>query len=182
MTLPILVDVPLPHRPDSLIAQARQGHPDALTRVYREHAPALIALAFRLTGSRADAEDVLHDVFLGLPEALAHYEERGSFGSWLKRVTVRVALSRLRTQARFREVELEESISAPTENETTDLERVQRAIRALSPALRAVFVLREIEDYSHGEIAAMLGISARASAVRLHRAIRILREALGELR
>jgi len=182
MTLPSVVDMPFPPRPDNLIAQARDGDPDALTRVYTEHARALIALAFRLTGSRADAEDVLHDVFLGLPEALAHYEERGSFGSWLKRVTVRVALTRMRSQTRFREVELEESITAPTRHDTTDLERVQRAIRALSPALRAVFVLREIEDYSHAEIAAMLGISARASAVRLHRAIRILRETLGELR
>ena len=50
---------------------------------------ALLALARRLAGSAADAEDVVHDVFLGLPEALRRYEERGSLESWLKRVTAR---------------------------------------------------------------------------------------------
>src|SRR5688500_10204249 len=89
-----------------LVARARHGDPDALGAIYAAHGRALMALAYRLLRSAHDAEDVLHDVFLGLPEALRRYEERGGLGSWLKRVTARVALNRLRSRARSREVDL----------------------------------------------------------------------------
>ena len=60
-----------------------------------------------------------------------------------------------------------------------DLAVVQRAIDALPETLRVVFVLREVEDYSHAEIAELLNITANASEVRLHRALRSLRRTLG---
>src|SRR3989441_12417246 len=93
--------------PASLIAEARAGSPDALSALYLEHGAALFRLAYRIVGAREDAEDVVHDVFVGLPEALRRYEERGSFGGWLKRVTARLALMRLRSRRRRREVALE---------------------------------------------------------------------------
>src|SRR5260370_36089752 len=86
----------------SLIAEARGGSPDALSALYLEHGVALFRLAYRLVGAREDAEDVVHDVFVGLPDALRRYEERGSFAAWLKRVTARVALMRLRSGKRRR--------------------------------------------------------------------------------
>src|SRR4051794_39392601 len=91
--------MPTPSHPD-IVARARAGEAEALSELYARHAHALMALAYRLTASRDDAEDVLHDVFLGLPEALHQYEERGSLDSWLKRITARVAISRLRSRAR----------------------------------------------------------------------------------
>src|SRR5436190_2181243 len=93
--------------PGSLIAEARAGSPDALSALYLEHGAALFRLAYRLVGAREDAEDVVHDVFVGLPEALRRYEERGSFAPWLKRVTARLALMRLRRSKRRREVALD---------------------------------------------------------------------------
>lgn len=80
----------------ALLDAVRAGDPESLAALYREHGRTLYRLAYRLTGTQEDAEDVVHDVFVGLPEALAHYEERGKFTSWLKRVTARVALIRLR--------------------------------------------------------------------------------------
>jgi RNA polymerase sigma-70 factor (ECF subfamily) len=174
----------MPTIPDAaeLVARAREGDADALAFLYARFGRTLMALAFRLTSSRADAEDVLHDVFLGLPEALRQYEERGSLESWLKRVTARVALTRVRSRARAREVMLDDAFIAPTSGATdrlADLAAVQRAIAALPDALRAVFVLREVEGYSHAEIAELLNITTNASEVRLHRAVRSLRRALG---
>src|SRR5438876_11176990 len=93
--------------PASLITEARAGSPDALSALYLEHGAALFRLAYRLVGAREDAEDVVHDVFVGLPEALRRYEERGSFAAWLKRVTARVALMKLRRGKRRREVALD---------------------------------------------------------------------------
>jgi RNA polymerase sigma-70 factor (ECF subfamily) len=61
-------------RSPAWLAALRAGNPDAITACYREHADALLTLALRLTGERADAEDVVQDVFVGLPEALRRYE------------------------------------------------------------------------------------------------------------
>jgi RNA polymerase sigma-70 factor, ECF subfamily len=180
MTTTVL-EMPKPPGPAEIIAQAREGQPDALTALYHEHASALMAVAYRLTGSRADAEDVLHDVFLGLPEALGKYEERGSLSAWLKQITTRVALTRLRSRARTREIELDESVRVASHEPADTLERVHRAIRSLPTTLRVVFVLREIEGYSHSEIGEILGIRANTSEVRLHRAVRALRAILGDL-
>src|SRR2546426_11297719 len=85
-----------PPEPRDIVAAARRGDPPALAALYRAHSAAVFRLAYRLTGTREDAEDVVHDVFVGLPEALLRYEERGRLESWLKRVAARVALLGLR--------------------------------------------------------------------------------------
>src|SRR4029077_16448433 len=128
-------------------------------------------------GAREDAEDVLHDVFVGLPEALGRYEERGSFGAWLKRVTARVALMRLRSGKRRREVGLYDAGRAEPPD-TAERDGLQAAVDTLPDHLRAVLVLKEIEGYAHAEIGELLGISEGASRARLARALKRLREEL----
>lgn len=144
-------------------------------------------VAWHLLRSVADAEDVLHDVFVGLPEALKHYDENGRFDSWLRTVTARVALTRLRRVSQRREESLHDA-SSPHRNESNSqqvpgdiVERVaiNDALGRLPDALRTVFVLKVIEGHSHNEIAAMLSISAGASEVRLVRAMKHLRLSLG---
>ena len=176
----------LPMQPDStstaaLIALAREGSPDGIAGLYQAHARSLFALAYRLTSSREDAEDVVHDVFLGLPEALKHYDERGSAEAWLKRVTARVALTKLRSGRGSREVDLDHAgqIAAPS-SETGSIigPGLTRAVEALPPNLGKVFLLKEVEGYSHAQIAVFLEISVAASHVRLHRAVKLLRRLL----
>ena len=162
-----------------LIARTRTGDAAALGELYARHARPLLALARRLTGSAADAEDVLHDVFLGLPEALRRYDERGTLEAWLKRVTARVALNRLRARGGSREVPLAEVPNASGPADALDVLALQGAIDALPDALRVVLVLKEIEGYSHAEVAALLDITRGASEVRLHRAVAALRRRLG---
>jgi len=163
---------------EAQIDGARTGDPEALASLYRTHGAVLYRLAYRLTGTPQDAEDVVHDVFVGLPEALGRYEERGSFASWLKQVTARVALMRLRARARRREVGLEAML--PTAAPPLDSASValRAAVDALPDPLRAVLVLKEIEGYSHAEVGELLGISVGASRVRLNRAMRRLRKTL----
>src|SRR5438874_13461275 len=127
------------------IEGARAGDPEALASLYRAHGAALYRLAYRLTGTPQDAEGVVHDVFVGLPEALGRYEERGSFAGWLKRVTARVALMRLRARTRRREVGIEPTL--PTAAPPLDSASValRAAVDALPDPLRAVLVLKGIE-------------------------------------
>lgn len=162
----------------ALIDAVRAGTPEALAALYREHGSALYRLAYRLTGTREDAEDVVHDVFVGLPEALAQYEERGKFTSWLKRVTARVALSRLRNRKRRREVSLDLGDQGPSPSANPDTVALELAVSGLPDRLRAVVMLREVEGYSHREVAELLGISVGASRVRAARGLARLRRAL----
>ena len=166
--------------PDVDIIRVRAGDPAALGALYHVFGTALYRLAFRVTGSREDAEDVVQDVFVGLPEAIGRYEERGQLGPWLKRVTMRVALMRLRSPIRRREVPLEAAGGIRAHDgdivATTDLES---AIAALPDPLRCVLVLKELEGYSHDEVAESLGITVGTSRVRLLRALKALRRQLG---
>ena len=165
-----------------LVSDAARGSADALATLYSRYAKQLLAIAYRLLQSRQDAEDVVHDVFVGLPEALRRYEERGSLASWLRKITARVALMRLREQNARPAVELDERslrVSGRVSANTPDTAlTIEQALRALSPNLRAVLVLKEIEGFTHAEIAAMLDISVGASEVRLHRALLAMRAQL----
>jgi RNA polymerase sigma-70 factor (ECF subfamily) len=162
----------------ALVDGARGGSPEALASLYRAHGAALYRLAYRLTGTREEAEDVLHDVFVGLPEALGRYAERGNLTGWLKRVTARVALGRVRSRKRRCEVPLE--LAGPGSEPLADAEDIalEVAVSQLPDRLRDVIVLKEIEGYSHREVADLLGISVVASRVRAHRGLARLRQLL----
>ena len=173
------------HVPDSfigrdnheLITAARGGSSDALGALYDLYARALFATAYRLLQSREDAEDVVHDVFVGLPELLRKYEERGQFAAWLKKVTARVALARIRETAKAEPVD-DRRLHRIEPRDTERTISLETALRKLPPGLRAVLVLKEIDGFSHAEVAQMLDISVGASEVRLHRAIQGLRAML----
>ena len=160
------------------IEGARAGDPEALALLYRAYGAALYRLAYRLMGTPQDAEDVVHDVFVGLPEALGRYTERGRFAGWLKRVTARVALMRLRTRTRRREVMLDATLAADERPARVESMALETAINGLPDRLRSVVVLKEVEGYSHAEVADLLEISEGASRVRLNRAMKRLRKML----
>ncbi len=151
-----------------LLQRAAAGSSEAIAELYQEHGEAVFRTAYRLTGSAADAEDVLQDVFVGLPEALRSFAGRGSFGGWLRRVAARTALMRIRQQSRRGEVGLAPDTELNRDDPSNAVERtaIERALGELPEALRAVFVLKEVEGYSHAEIAELLGIRPGTSAVR----------------
>lgn len=161
--------------------RVREGSLEALEQLYRATREDLFGLAYRLTLDEAEAGDVVHDVFVGLPDALRHYEERGQLLAWLRRVTARVSLQRLRANTRrsVRDgVYLSQrggiAMSADIQLSVTD------ALARLPAGLRAVVVLKELEGMTHGEIAKTLGITAAASRLRLWRGLERLRHLWGE--
>ncbi|HET9984659.1 MAG TPA: sigma-70 family RNA polymerase sigma factor [Longimicrobiales bacterium] len=170
------------HDDAALLRSVAAGSLEALGTLYARHADAVYGVALRLTGSPAEAEDVLQDMFVGLPRALGAYTERGRFEAWLKRVAVRVALMHLRTRRRWREVPLDAlppratAAGAPHPADRIDLERL---VARLPDSLRTVFVLKEVEGYGHAEIGELLGITPGNSAARLSRAWAILRKEAG---
>lgn len=164
----------------TLLERVKNGSTEELGVLYQRHAEMVFRLAARVTASREDAEDVLQDVFLGLPLALQKYREQGSFEPWLKRVTVRTALMRMRARGRKREDPMDavaEIAGEDSERREVDRIALRRILHEMPDTLRAVFTLKEVEGYSHGEIGEMLGITSGASATRLLRAWTFVREA-----
>ncbi|NOT06783.1 MAG: sigma-70 family RNA polymerase sigma factor [Gemmatimonadales bacterium] len=162
--------------PAELIRAVSAGSNDALGALYQRYSGKVFAIAYHIVGSRAEAEDILQDVFVGLPRLLRRYEDRGRFDSWLARVVSRTALMGLRRAKPTLSLPVAD-IAARTE---PVLERlaVGEALAALPLLLRQVFLLHEVEGYDHDEIAEMLGIRVGTSYVRLHRAWHHLRRAL----
>jgi RNA polymerase sigma-70 factor (ECF subfamily) len=164
-----------------LLLRLERGETDALREVYERYADDVYRVVLRLTGSSADAYDVTHDVFLGPPEAMQRYDSNRPFPPWLRGVAVRTAQMRLRSSRRRLEVTLplvaDLGVRAPQEA-VVDRVTLEKALSKLSPDLRSVVVLREIEGLSYQDIADLLGIKKSAAAVRIHRARRRLRDIL----
>jgi len=164
------------------IEQAALGSHDALAALFELHSATVHGVAYRLTMSPDDAEDIVQDVFIGLPEALAAYSGQGDFSAWLRKVVIRTALMRMRSGRRRTatalraEAEKQEAMS----NFMLDRMAIATALATLPDDLRVVFMLSDIEGYSHSEIGKLLGIRTGTSEVRLHRARRKLRALLGD--
>jgi len=167
------------------LTAVQSGDPGALADVYGTHGEAVYRLAFRLTESAADAKDVMQDVFLALPEALRTYDGSKSFDRWLMTVASRTALLKMRVRRRRREVGLGVIgglVQSRREMPIVDRLELERAIGRLPESLRTVFVLKEIQGFSHEEIAELLGIRRGASEVRFFRARLLLQRWLRHVR
>ena len=106
-----------------LVRSARDGDAGGLAGLYDRCATRMLRVAWRLTGSIEDAEDVVHDVFVILPETLARYHERGSIDAWLAQVTARAALMRMRSGNRRRETALADAESMTSASTSTSPQR-----------------------------------------------------------
>ena len=166
----------------TLLEQAARGSGDALAGLFHLHAAMVHRVAYRLAMSADEAEDVVQDVFIGLPEALAGYAGDGDFAAWLRKVTVRTTLMRMRTSRRRDATATRAGAEqeAAMSNFLLDRMAIATALAALPSELRMVFMLADIEGYTHAEIGGMLGIRTGTSEVRLHRARRKLRTLLGD--
>lgn len=164
------------------ITLLRLGSLDAIDLLYDRYAAALLRLARYMSGSDSDAEDIVHDVFVGLPKSIRTYREEGRLGAWLSRLVVNRAIDLRRASARraaLHRIAAAQQIAAADSVVVHDLD-MDAAIATLAPTLRDVFVLRAIEGYSHADIAALLGIRTGTVHVRYFRAVRALRSLLGE--
>ena len=162
----------------ALVHLASHGNTDALAALFDRHSDAVYRVAYRILGSREDAEDTVQDVFVGLPRALARYEEANKFADWLARVATRTALARLRAIRRSGTREQRAVLPLATGHDEALRITLNDALATLSPALRDVAVLRLAAGYTHEEVAAFLDISVSASKIRLHRAVKHLQTIL----
>lgn len=145
----------------------------------------MFGVCLRFAASRQEAEDVLQEAFVQVFHNIAQYRGEGSLEGWIRRITVRTALRQLKKQrleaGKFDETEwlrmidTDDKMLIPNEE---DPERLVALLQNLPPGFRAVINLSILEERTHEEIAAELGISVGTSKSQLHRAKAFLRRLL----
>jgi RNA polymerase sigma-70 factor (ECF subfamily) len=163
------------------VALAVAGQHDAFQRLYRANVNRVYSLAFRMAGEES-AEDLTQEVFIRAWEKLGTYRGDALFSTWLHRLAVNLILSRRETIQRRRQrfVQGSERLNGMAGRQETpgaglDLER---ALTHLPEGAKQVFVLFDVEGYSHEEISELLDISQGTSKSQLHRARMMLRKHL----
>jgi len=161
------------------VGLASQGDAAAFERVYQAHMPRIFNLARRMAGPDA-AEELTQDVFVPAWQKLALFRGESSFATWLHRLAVNVIIERFRTLGAARERFLADSepvldMAPAVSTKHVDLSMdLQAAIEQLPDGARTVFVLHDVEGYSHEEIARMTGLAAGTLRAQLHRARQLL--------
>jgi RNA polymerase sigma-70 factor (ECF subfamily) len=169
-----------------LTQRVARGEPAAVGQVYDLHHQAVRGFARRLLGDPVGAEDLVHDVFLALPQALAGYRGDAPLRTFLLGVTVnharhyvRAAARRRAAVGRFAEVDAQQAPSPEHEARRRELAAaLQRALDQLPLDQRVAFVLCEVEERTSREVAEIVGAPEGTVRTRLHHAKRRLREAL----
>ena len=166
-------------------ALAAAGDRRAFERLYRANVNRVFSVCARMVGDRAAAEELTQDVFVRAWDKVSQYRGESAFSTWLHRLAVNVVLNARKSTGRDRrrfedgdEGDMD-AFSHPhgdrMPGSNLDLEA---AIAKLPPGARRVFVLHDVEGYRHEEIAEFLGITSGGTKAQLHRARRLLREAL----
>ena len=172
------------------IERAKQGDAEAFEALYNLHKRRVYSLCLRMTANTAEAEDLTQEAFLQLFRKIGTFRGESAFSTWLHRMSVNVVLMHLRKKG-LAVVPLEDTIETEEESArkepgaedpvlagSVDRLQLERAIGALPPGYRAIFVLHDVEGYEHNEIAAMVGCSIGNSKSQLHKARLKLRDLL----
>jgi RNA polymerase sigma-70 factor (ECF subfamily) len=178
------------------LARAAAGDPDAFRVLVDRHSRYVFSVAYRLTGSVEDAEDVVQNTFLKAHRQLNRFEARADVKTWLHRITVNASIDLIRSR-RHREVGHDPADLEAGSDRADSLDRVpgperlvmsaeirdrlKEGLTLLTPSERAAFTLRHVEGLSIREVAAAMGLKTEAAKNSIFRAVRKMRAALEPL-
>lgn len=170
-------------RENDLVRRAQGGDCGAFEELYRSNVSRVYAVCYRMSRNAEKAEELTQDVFVRAWNKLASFRGDSAFFSWLYPLAVNVVFSErrvaVRLDSRFKASEDIEGFEPVTEAPKPGLKMdLERAIRALPEGARRIFVLHDVEGFKHEEIANMTGVAVGTSKAQLHRARRMLQEAL----
>jgi len=187
-----------------LVRRAQQGDAAAFAELVARHQRQLYRLALRMTGSEADAQEVLQEAFLNAYQKLPNFRGEAQFSSWLYRIAANSALMRLRRKRRAPDALTDQPLelqgpkfsaegyldppprsdwSQRADEKMMDRElgtAIDQAVTGLPEDYRTVFLLKDVDGLSNEEIAEALDLTVPAVKSRLHRARLALREKLSD--
>ncbi len=177
-----------PRDSDYALARAVAGGATAAVGdLYDRHSRRVYSLCLRMTGNAADAEDLTQEIFIHLLRKIGSFRGESQFTTWLHRLAVNQVLMyfrRVKARKEWMTEDVEAEISASqrrrhsARSQVVERIALDAALAQVAPGRRLVFVLHDIEGYSHEEIASMLGLQIGTSKSQLHRARLKLRRLL----
>jgi len=166
----------------ALVRRAIDGDERAMRMLWNQHAPHVDAVVRRIAGDPDTAEDIAQEVWIQIFRALPSWRGDAKFSTWVHRVAINRTLNALRRTRRLSAVETsieEDSASVEQDGERSMLAAsIDAAAKQLSPGARTVFLLHDVEGYTHEEIASELGITPGGSKSQLFKARAKLRRLL----
>jgi RNA polymerase sigma factor (sigma-70 family) len=185
-TMTVTARLPLA-RGDQMTDHSLADRTPTWDEVVDQHSARVYRLAYRLTGNRADAEDLTQEVFMRVFRSLESYTP-GTFEGWLHRITTNLFLDQARRKAKIRFDSLGDQPDGrlpgrtpPPDHQVLDTvfdSDVEQALMALAPQFRAAVVLCDVEGLSYEEIGEVLGLKLGTVRSRIHRGRAQLRRAL----
>jgi RNA polymerase sigma-70 factor (ECF subfamily) len=168
-----------------LVEQVRAGDPASERALYDAHVDRVYRLAYRMTGDESLARDFTQDAFIRAFSRLHTFRGDSSLSTWLHTVTTSVVLNGLRKVKKFRTSEIEldraRTVAGEASRAEPDLrDRLRHAVDGLPAGYRTVFVMHDVEGYTHDEIASALGVATGTSKAQLSRARAKLRAELAD--
>lgn len=164
------------------VVAAARGDRQAFERLYHEHVNRVYALCARMLGDRVLADEATQDVFVRVWQKLPGFRGESAFSTWLHRVAVNVVMSRRKAaglhDSRVAVDEEVDALVAGRPAQVGDRLDLEAAIAGLPNGARRIFVLHDVEGFTHEEIGDQLGITTGGSKAQLHRARMLLRAAL----
>ena len=169
----------------AVVRRAIEGDERAMRLLWNQHAPHIDAVVRRLAGDPDLAEDIAQEVWIQIFRALPSWRGNAKFSTWVHRVAINRTLNALRRTRRLAAIETgikEDSVMVEQDAERSMLaQSIEAAARQLSPGARTVFLLHDVEGYTHEEIATELGITSGGSKSQLFKARAKLRRLLAPL-
>jgi RNA polymerase sigma-70 factor (ECF subfamily) len=168
-----------------LISRVLAGDPSAERALYDAHVDRVFRLVYRMAGDMDKAQDYTQETFIRAFSRLQSFRGDSALSTWLGSIAISVTLNGLRKVRRRNERELGLDEGMPVGHMTREAEpdlkvRLTQAIDDLPDGYRAVFVMHDVEGYTHEEIATCLGVHPGTSKAQLFRARARLREALAD--
>jgi RNA polymerase sigma-70 factor, ECF subfamily len=168
-----------------LIGRVLAGDPSAERALYDAHVDRVFRLVYRMAGDLDRAQDFTQETFIRAFNRLAQFRGESALSTWLGSIAISITLNGLRKVRRLdqREVSLEDGVAVGRKHPEADPDlksRLSQAIDDLPEGYRAVFLMHDVEGYTHEEIAGVLGVHPGTSKAQLFRARARLRLALAD--
>lgn len=163
-----------------LVRLCKKQDRKAQEKLYREYSGQLFVICLKYSANYEQAQDLLQDSFIKIFQNIHQYSAKGSFEGWMTRLVINTAITRSKKNGVHLSIsgDFPEDTIEDLDDEELPLEFLIKIIQELPEAYRLVFNLYVMEDYSHREIAEMLGISEGTSKSNLARARMKLRESI----
>jgi len=166
---------------ESLVRRAKAGDRQAFGQLVRIYLNQILYLVYDFIGDYEQAQDIAQDVFIKAYSGISTFEQRSSFGTWLKRIAINTCQDALRKKQRApAKISLNKDLADAGDSDGSNgiMDMVQKAFRNLSPNQKTAIILR----YYHGEkindIAEIMDINENTVRIHIHRAIEKIRRSL----